>query len=420
MTSFARYCADDAQGSRRLRWLELLALNRVQLLGGLLLAVAVPALPGNGSGPAIVASAAALIAGHGMLRRLAAFPGVDARVYALPVFALAYGAAMAGLNVSGSDSWQPQLTAGFGLASAWFLAVHVVMQERLRPRLALVPGTRELGMAALRVIDVVPLGEPDPSRLRADGIIADFRAELPGEWEAFISRAMVAGYPVYHAKQVVESLTGKVEIGRLADNTFGSVLPSRLYARLKRVIDLAGVVALAPAFLMVTAVAALLIKLDSPGPVFFAQRRVGLHGRPFTILKLRTMRVGAQAQAHFTMAGDCRITRVGGVLRTFRIDELPQIWNIAKGEMSWIGPRPEAMAQAEAFERAIPFYGFRHVLRPGITGWAQVNQGNVGELAEATEKLQFDFYYIKHLSPWLDALIAAKTVRTMLTGFGAR
>jgi lipopolysaccharide/colanic/teichoic acid biosynthesis glycosyltransferase len=88
--------------------------------------------------------------------------------------------------------------------------------------------------------------------------------------------------------------------------------------------------------------------------------------------------------------------------------------------MSWIGPRPEAVALAQRYERGIRFYGFRHVLRPGITGWAQVNQGNVAELAAATEKLQFDFYYIKHFSPWLDALIAAKTIRTMLTGFGAR
>ncbi len=132
------------------------------------------------------------------------------------------------------------------------------------------------------------------------------------------------------------------------------------------------------------------------------------------------MHVGAQALSHFTSADDTRITRVGALLRKVRIDEFPQIWNIAKGEMSWIGPRPEAVALADGYESSIPFYNFRHVLRPGISGWAQVNQGNVAELAAATEKLQFDFYYIKHFSPWLDALIAAKTIRTMLTGFGAR
>jgi lipopolysaccharide/colanic/teichoic acid biosynthesis glycosyltransferase len=394
----------------------------VQLLGGLLLAVGLPALSGWDalSANAMLGSTAALVIGCGVLRRLSAFPGVDPRAYATPVLALTYGLAAAAMLGVGLGFRQQQLVAGFGLASAWFCAVQFVTQERLRRRLVMVPGERAFDMGALRGVDVVRLHEPDPSRLSADAIIADFQEGLPLEWEAFIARAVVEGYPVYHARQIVESLTGKVEIGTLADNTFGSVLPLLAYAKLKRLIDLAGVVALAPVFLPVIAVAALLIRLDSPGPVFFSQKRVGHRGRCFTIHKLRTMHVGTQAQSHFTNPGDARITRVGAFLRKVRIDEFPQIWNIAKGDMSWIGPRPEAVALADGYESSIPFYNFRHVLRPGISGWAQVNQGNVAELAAATEKLQFDFYYIKHFSPWLDALIAAKTIRTMLTGFGAR
>ena len=114
------------------------------------------------------------------------------------------------------------------------------------------------------------------------------------------------------------------------------------------------------------------------------------------------------------------MTRLGRYLRKWRIDELPQIINIGGGEMAWIGPRPEALPLAEWYESQIPFYSYRHIVRPGITGWAAVNQGNVAEIDAATFKLQYDFYYIKHISPWLDILILAKTVRTVLTGFGAK
>jgi lipopolysaccharide/colanic/teichoic acid biosynthesis glycosyltransferase len=107
-------------------------------------------------------------------------------------------------------------------------------------------------------------------------------------------------------------------------------------------------------------------------------------------------------------------------LRKYRIDEFPQIWNILIGEMSWIGPRPETIVLSRWYEREVPFYCYRHMVAPGITGWAQVNQGNVAEIDAATAKLHYDFYYIKHLSPWLDLLIAGKTVATILTGFGAR
>ncbi len=127
-------------------------------------------------------------------------------------------------------------------------------------------------------------------------------------------------------------------------------------------------------------------------------------------------RMGSQ----FTADNDPRITRVGRVLRKYRIDELPQIINILAGEMSWIGPRPEAVELSQWYEREVPFYVYRHIVRPGITGWAQVNQGNVAEVEAATYKLHYDFYYIKHFSPWLDVLITAKTIRTVLTGFGSK
>jgi lipopolysaccharide/colanic/teichoic acid biosynthesis glycosyltransferase len=114
------------------------------------------------------------------------------------------------------------------------------------------------------------------------------------------------------------------------------------------------------------------------------------------------------------------VTRLGRFLRRTRIDELPQMINIVLGEMSWIGPRPEALVLSEHYEARIPFYRYRHIVYPGISGWAQVNQGHVTQVEDVQEKLHFDFYYIKHFSPWIDALIIARTFRTVFTGFGSR
>jgi lipopolysaccharide/colanic/teichoic acid biosynthesis glycosyltransferase len=127
-----------------------------------------------------------------------------------------------------------------------------------------------------------------------------------------------------------------------------------------------------------------------------------------------------EREAAITSDGDERITRVGQVLRTLRLDELPQIFNILKWQMSWIGPRPEAQVLSVWYTSEIPFYRYRHVVKPGISGWAQVNQGHVAGVGEVHRKLQYDFYYIKYFSPWLDLLILLRTIKTMLTGFGSR
>ena len=169
---------------------------------------------------------------------------------------------------------------------------------------------------------------------------------------------------------------------------------------------------------------ALAIKLESPGPVFFRQRRRGYRGGTFKVVKFRTMSYRADFEAGreemMTRPSDVRITRVGRFLRRTRIDELPQIWNVLMGEMSWIGPRPEALSLSEWYESELPFYAYRHIVRPGISGWAQVNQGHVTDLESVHEKLHYDFYYIKNFSVWLDLLILGKTIATVLSGQGAR
>ena len=250
--------------------------------------------------------------------------------------------------------------------------------------------------------------------------MADLRADLPDHWERFIARCALDGIPVYHCKDISESITGSVEIEHLSENTFGSLLPNSTYLRAKSILDTIAAIVLLPSVVMVCAIAAIAIKLDDGGPVFFQQKRKGYRGQTFTMLKLRTMSVQRDPGLLFTLEADPRITRVGRFLRKYRIDELPQIVNVLRGEMSWIGPRPEALSLAERYGKRIPYYSYRHIVRPGVTGWAQVHQGNVAEVEAASGKLNYDFFYIKNLSPWLDLLISAKTLRIILTGFGSR
>lgn len=192
------------------------------------------------------------------------------------------------------------------------------------------------------------------------------------------------------------------------------------YHYLKRLCDIglaAGLLVMSsPLLVLVAAV----IRLVNGAPIFFAQSRVGAEGRPFRILKFRTMKLRAEDAAGdiYTQPGDARVTRLGGWLRKSRVDELPQLWNVLRGEMSLIGPRAEWTVCAERYEKVIPFYHFRHLVKPGITGWAQVNYPYGASDEDAVEKLKYDLYYIRHYSLKLDAMIVLKTVHTMLFARG--
>ena len=170
------------------------------------------------------------------------------------------------------------------------------------------------------------------------------------------------------------------------------------------------------------AVLALLIKATSPGPVFFRQSRTGKQERPFQVVKFRTMREDAETSSGAVWASekDPRVTAVGGVLRKFRLDEIPQFWNVLKGEMSFVGPRPERPEFVEQLKKQLPYYGERHTVNPGITGWAQVNYGYGASEEDALRKLEYDLYYIKHLSLLFDLYIVLKTVKAVLIGEGVR
>ena len=167
---------------------------------------------------------------------------------------------------------------------------------------------------------------------------------------------------------------------------------------------------------------AMLVKLDSKGPALYRQQRVGLYGEEFQIIKLRTMRTDAEIDGNAVWAekDDPRITRLGYWLRKLRIDELPQCWTVLKGDMSFVGPRPERKQFIEGLEKELRYYAERHMVKPGITGWAQINYPYGASLEDARHKLEYDLYYAKNYTPFLDLLILLQTVRVILWPDGAR
>ena len=191
---------------------------------------------------------------------------------------------------------------------------------------------------------------------------------------------------------------------------------------MKRVFDLAMSLILLIATLPVIAITAIAIRMEGPGPVLYRQERAGYHGRPFTLLKFRSMRLDAESGGAPQWAAkiDPRVTRVGGIIRKYRIDELPQLWNVFSGQMSFVGPRPERPFFVTQLTRDIPFYDERHAVKPGITGWAQVNCAYGASLDDAKMKLAYDLYYVKNRTLFLDIVILIQTVRVILFREGAR
>jgi len=195
----------------------------------------------------------------------------------------------------------------------------------------------------------------------------------------------------------------------------------RLRRAIKRGFDLLFSALLLLATLPLTVVTALLIRLESPGPVFYRQQRVGLDGKVFNVLKFRSMRADAEKDGpRWAAKNDSRVTRVGAVIRLVRIDEIPQVFNVLAGDMSFVGPRPERPVFVEALAGAIPYYVDRHTVKPGITGWAQINYPYGATEEDARNKLAYDLYYVKNRSLFLDLIIMLQTVKVLLWNEGAR
>jgi sugar transferase (PEP-CTERM system associated) len=246
--------------------------------------------------------------------------------------------------------------------------------------------------------------------------LADARGKLPMDQ---LLTMRLHGVRFDHLADVYEEYTGKIAVENLRPSWLifsAGFRKSRLLAAAKRVVDIIAATSLLTLTAPLMALVTLVIKLTSPGPVLFHQRRVGEAGRVFTIHKLRSMRLDAEAAtgAVWASRNDPRVTPVGRFLRMSRLDELPQLWNVLKGDMSLVGPRPERPEFVDELTRRIPFYGQRHVVKPGVTGWAQVRYSYGASTEDAMRKLQYDLFYIKHLSIAFDLYIIVETVRTVL------
>lgn len=218
--------------------------------------------------------------------------------------------------------------------------------------------------------------------------------------------------------------TGRVDLAAINDNSpppRPANRKSRPASLFKRAFDLAAALGLLVFLAPLLALVAVAIKVDSTGPVLYRQRRVGLDGREFDIFKFRSMREDAERDgARWAAQNDDRITRVGRLIRRTRIDEIPQALNILRGEMSFVGPRPERPEFVRLLEKDIPHYHDRHVVKPGITGWAQVKHSYTASVEGAREKLRYDLFYVRRYSPLLDLMIVIMTVRVALLGIGSR
>jgi sugar transferase (PEP-CTERM system associated) len=359
--------------------------------------------------------------------------------------------------------WLPALIVGrgvflvsaaivIGVVAGWRLAFEW-LAHRVRPReRLLMVGTSPGAIALARElfdrrqalgVDIVGFVDPDPARVgeplfnpaiigtiddiativrtrNVDRVVvslADARGKLP--MQKLLDIKLEQGVQFDHIASVYEEYTGKIAIESLRPSwlVFSSGFRKTAMLRAaKRTLDVltaaAGLIIATPVLLVV----ALLVKVTSRGPVLYHQQRVGQHGRIFTVHKFRSMRADAEAKtgAVWAASNDSRVTPIGRLLRKSRLDELPQLWNVLRGEMSFVGPRPERPEFVRQLTEQIPYYGQRHVVRPGLTGWAQVRYSYGASTEDALQKLQYDLYYIKNLSISLDLFIIFSTIKTVV------
>ncbi len=353
-----------------------------------------------------------------------------------------FGSMLTGMTLAALlGSLFPALASGCrGALTAWILltlmvvalrlVIHALIRHHHMLHKVLVLGSGELTellCKELSTVDSVVNSQELESMADTEHIssivVADPYLHVREELAASLIDSKFRGLRIKPAMEHCETLCRKIWIAGLRPDWLlyaDGFIPTRTGLVLKRAVDILCSLTLLLITSPLIAATAILVKLTSPGPVFYRQERVGLHGRHFFVFKFRTMFQEAEARTGpiWAVRNDHRITPVGRVLRKYRIDELPQLINVLNGEMSFVGPRPERPFFVEQLKQQIPYYELRHYVRPGITGWAQVMYPYGSSIPDAYEKLQYDLYYIKHLSVLLDIMILPKTLKVVLSGSG--
>jgi lipopolysaccharide/colanic/teichoic acid biosynthesis glycosyltransferase len=411
-----------------------LAKGRFQVGFGIALAVFIPAvvrslvtastLASPQQYNTVIGATFAIILAYISYRKINIFPGITSGGYIITSITIWFGILLFILAMFRMRYTTIQFMASYLISIAFFLSVNLYVGNKRRVVFGIVSNSALMRLPTIEHVEWHPIERPDEPLPELRGVVADLDSDHSDAWSSRIATFALEGIPVYHVRDVVENLTGMVQIRHLSENMLGSLNPNDNYLIIRNVVDTAVASLLLTLLSPLFCIVAFLIKLDSAGPVFFKQKRIGFRNRPFTVYKFRTMTDGIQTSDDrrnaMTRPNDPRITTVGSFLRKTRIDELPQLINVVKGEMGLIGPRPEAVALTRWYELEIPFYHYRHIIKPGITGWAQVNQGHVYEIVDVSRKLHLDFYYVKNISFWLDILIVLKTIHVMFNGTGAK
>lgn len=377
----------------------------------------------------VIASSSAIVLSIIGLERLTQFPGQKSMVTVLPILlgvGLVAGLILLIFRLPYSVYY---LSASAMLGLLFCFISQVYFRAVTRATIGYVPIGRCLCLLDIddvHWIELTPCFKPASYvRMPFHAVVADLAdKDLTAEWEQLLAETALQGTPVYNVLQVRESLTGRLPIKHLYENNLGSLLPSQSYLLLKRLLDTLVIIMTAPIVILIALLVASIIKWQNrhnQESILFTQQRIGQGGKLFTMYKFRSMVANAEANgAQMATSNDMRVTKIGSFIRQTRLDELPQFINVLKGDMSLIGPRPEQLEFVERFNETIPFYRYRHIVKPGISGWAQVMHGYAGDDDETKVKLEHDFFYIKNFSLTLDLLIVIKTIQTMLTGFGAR
>lgn len=317
----------------------------------------------------------------------------------------------------------PVSFAGFAAAFPFTVLATAIgnirFHQRFAARVALIAFEgQDLLMSLLQKANVAIITDPAADISKFDTVLIEPRQHHTPEWSALLSRCYIAGVDIMPWTRFIEIREGRVHIPAFDVSKLAYTPSQFLYARAKRLLDVAAVLLTLPLTVPLAALTALYIFARDGGPVLFVQHRCGFGGRVFRVFKFRTMYKGTGGGATGTI--DKRIIPGCNFIRRTRLDELPQLYNIFIGDMSLIGPRPEAVDLVRWYRREIPEWNYRTLVLPGITGWAQVNSGYTSNPDEARVKLAYDLYYIKYLSFDLDLQILFKTVKTVLFGTGAR
>ena len=353
--------------------------------------------------------------------KLSLYPQVSSFGLRFSILLLSYMAIILVISATRVYYSRSYLLTSFLLSLLGLLTIGYIEHKHKKLRFVLLSDLSGNEAEDLGRLNIEFLKAIKPSENHYDGIVVNDIKNLSPEIARFIVTETLKGTPVYTFAELYASFLGRVPLEYIDPDLLGTRASSSIYKGVKRIVELL----IATIFFVPAAVIGLIIaisiKVDSKGPVFFIQERVGQNGRPFKLIKFRTMHNNSELDGpQFAKENDSRVTKVGKVLRKTRLDELPQIINVIRGDMSFVGPRPEQIPFARQFEDKIPYYNLRYSLKPGLTGWAQINRGYTSGFDDTREKLEYDLFYLRYESPWLDLLILFKTMKIVLTGFVAR